>query len=368
MNPQTAIACLLCIITPLLAAETNHGKLLHENAQSYTRVIRLTDRSLLASFHDTNGMVFYRSKDEGKSFQFLSRYNERADPKTKLGGQAMIEVEPGRVLLAFNIYPLKFDSGQHLKVAESRDDGKTWQVIGEPEPGFTVWNWEPEFIRSADGKLQLYYAWAEKPGMLAIFSQKIVRRESTDGGKTWSQRIVAVEKDNHGMPVITKMDGVYYMAVERYQEHGQVFVLTSQDGKTWAEGSPMLTESGWMFSTPALTSAGSTLFGMGMYYKKREGAKRGDEAHPRNGQVILRSTDRGRTWTEMPAPFTYTQTVSKSAIILDDKYKTNWSPALLPLSDKELLLMTTSEITKPRSERWAVGAIPMPGAGAQPRD
>jgi hypothetical protein len=216
-----------------------------------------------------------------------------------------------------------------------------------------VWNWEPEFVRSSDGKLQLYYSYAStlKQFNLSMFDQVIVRRESSDNGANWGSRTTvlgSLEGDNFGMPRIAKGGNTYYMAVEYYDDSGAVVLATSTDGKSWNTTKPaMETSSGWMFSTPALTYQNGALFGMGKTYKDSIWGNDGN-----HGKVMLKSTNGGASWTEVPLPFEVV-TVGE---------KTNWSPTLLPLSNTSMFLITSSDVPGDGkiTERFGTGAITTP--------
>jgi hypothetical protein len=321
----------------------------------YSRAIKLADGSILAAFtveYATNSGAIrvYRSTNNGSSFAFLTEFTDNGDG-WQIGCPTIFETSPGTVLLAYNKFnDNAFEQGQKLKIVKSTNNGSSWSAPATIETG--VWNWEPEFARSSDGKLQLYYSYAPtlKANNLSMFDQVIVRRESGDNGSSWGTRITAVgnANDNVGMPRIVKAGSTYHMAFEYYDDGGAVRLASSSDGKTWTGTSAwktMETSSGWMFSTPALTALGSTLIGTGKVYKD---AIWGDDGN--NGKVVLYSKDGGSTWKEMDSPFI--------VVFKDDD--SNWSPTLLPLSSTSLFMITASDNLSVTTERFGTGPISTP--------
>jgi Neuraminidase (sialidase) len=242
--------------------------------------------------------------------------------------------------------------GQTIKVWKSTDEGASWTHLATPEPG-GMWCWEPEFAISSDGKLQLYYSYAGTT--MDMLQQNIVRRESSDGGVTWGNRVTAVgNTSNHvGMARVVKGGSTYYMAVEYYEDKGGVRVVKGTDGKTWSSvaTAPAMDKDndGWMFSTPAITYVNGALIGIGkryadwhlpfpFYYDEND------------GKVVLYSKDGGKTWKEMAAPFQIQYNDDSS----------NWSPTLLPLSNTQLFMITNSDTSSAHRIMYDTGPISTP--------
>lgn len=365
MKKVRFMALALVLVSTLLvsiASAVNYGKVLFNKgsnkAVGYSRVIRLSNGNLLAAHTlekavNSGAIRFYKSTDNGETFTFVSEFTDNS-MGWQIGCPTIFEYSPGTILFAYNLFnDNAYEQGQVLKVYKSTNEGASWTYLSTPEPNSPpVWNWEPEFAFSSDGKLQLYYSYAPtlKPYSLSTFDQWIVRRESTDGGATWSSRINAActSTDNCGMPRIVKVGSTYYMAVEYYDDSGAVHIMTSSDGKSWSSITSSNTmekaNDGWMFSTPALTAANGVLIGMGLRYKDWIW---GDDEN--NGKVVLYSKDGGATWKEMTAPFT----------IVFSGDKTNWSPTLLPLSSSQIFLITSSDYSAP-AIRYDTGPISTP--------
>ena len=67
--------------------------------------------------------------------------------------------------------------------------------------------------------------------------QNIARRESTDGGATWSQRYIALGNSTFHMGmarVVKAASNLYYMDYEDYGNIAATTVVSSADGKTFA--------------------------------------------------------------------------------------------------------------------------------------
>jgi hypothetical protein len=330
----------------------------------YTRVIRLSNGTLLAAadyFYSTTNSVIrlYRSTDDGNSFSFLSEFRDTADPSLVIGAETIFEYPNGTVLLAFNAWnPTNELAGEKLQVWKSTNGGVSWTFLAQPED-MSTWQWEPEFAISSDGKLQLYYSFTPFKASNSLNSQVIARRESSDGGATWSSRFTAVGDSTHnmGMPRVVKVGGTYYMAFEYYEDGASVHVVASTDGKTWpccGNAMELPVPGGWMFSAPVLTYANGALIGMGKNYFSRNSASN----HPQAGNVLLYSKDGGVTWNQMATPFTI-------AYPGDDH--DNWSSALLPVANGTQLLMVspTSPTGRPRDVRYGTAPITMRITGRQ---
>lgn len=339
------------------ASAVSYGNTLYSsptNQSEYSRVIKLANGNLLASHsveYGTNDWAirFYRSTDNGANFSFVSEFKDTALSGRAIGGGTMYEVSSGTVLLAYQAWnDNNYQQGQILKVWRSTNGGASWNFVTTVEN--STWTWEPEFARSSDGKLQLYYSWAPTMNQL---DQVIVRRESSDNGTTWGARITAFGNANFniGMPRIVKASSnLYYMAYENYEDGAMDYVVSSTDGKTWVSSWGNAVEIpyvGWWRTTPVLAYANGVLFAMGKDYMDPFWYT----ANAKNGQVCYYSKDGGQTWKELALPFTIQQATTKS----------NWSSTLLPLSSSQLFLIAASDASSSdHTVRYGTGAISTP--------
>jgi len=121
--------------------------------------------------------------------------------------------------------------GQRIGAAESRDDGKTWTLIGfVPIPkgvgpgGFH----EPHVVETAQGRLVGMIRHHGQPG-----DQVLWQTESDDGGKTWTE---ARPTQIWGLPphLIRLRDGRLLATYgHRRAKFGQRACLSTDGGKTW---------------------------------------------------------------------------------------------------------------------------------------
>lgn len=345
-----AVLSLLLIST----ASAGTGTVLFQGGRNaaYSRVIKLANGNLLAvhavEYADNNGEIrVYKSTDNGQSFSFVTAFTDGTG--YQIGTPDLIEVSSGVVLMAYCLWDDNdFGDGEWLKIARSTNEGDSWSIIATVESPST-WVWEPEFAFASDGSLQVYYSYAKSAtGTLdALGKQIIVRRQSTDGGYNWGSRTTALgtpRGNNYGMARVTKCGSTYYMAAEWYDDAGTVMVTTSSDGKTWAQsGLDAMEKSydGWMFSTPEIVCANSALYGLGLRYM--------DWVWPWNdencGAVMLKSTNGGSSWSEVPITVEFDPDSSES----------NYSPTLLPL-DSSTMFMITNRTTN--EVRFGTASIP----------
>jgi hypothetical protein len=324
----------------------------------YTRVIRLSNGTLLAAanyFYATNNSVirFYKSTNDGGSFSLLSEFRDTADSSLVIGAETIFEYPNGTVLLSYIAWNAANElDGEKLKVWKSTNGGVSWTFQAQLED-MSTWQWEPEFGISSDGKLQIYYSFTPFKASNSIGSQVIARRESSDGGATWSSRFTAVGDSTHnmGMPRVVKVGSTYYMAFEYYEDSTSVHVVASNDGKTWpccGKAMQLPAPGGWMHSAPVLTYANGVLIGMGKEYLSQNSYS----YHPQNGNVLLYSKDGGNTWNQMATPFT---------IQYPGDDHDNWSSALLPVSNNSqlLLISPTSPTGRPRDVQYNTAPITM---------
>jgi hypothetical protein len=356
-----SVVLLFVLLTLLVSSVSavNYGHTLFSSSSNhaeYPRALKLANGKILVAFpiyygSNNSAIRFYRSTNNGETFSFVTEFRD-AEP-LDIGAPALIESPAGTLLFAYNLMDDNDHAlGEKIKVWKSTNEGATWTHLATPEPG-GMWCWEPEFVISSDGKLQLYYSYAGTT--MDMFKQNIVRRESSNGGVTWGNRVTAVGNSSHhvGMARVAKGGSTYYMAVEYYEDMGGVRVVKGTDGKTWSSvaTAPAMDKDndGWMFSTPALTYVNGALIGMGKRYQ--------DWYLPfpwgydeRNGKVVLYSKDGGQTWKEMTAPF---------EIQFNDD-SSNWSPTLLPLSNTQLFMISNSDTASAHRIQYDTGPISTP--------
>ncbi len=170
-----------------------------------------------------------RSEDGGKTWDTPVR----TDGSTPHGP---IELADGRLLYVGRKNPHK---GSVLPVEESRDDGKSWQVIATiqtaPEDNINEFH-EPHVVECADGRLvaqfRYHFVVPGKPGYDNL--QSYLRQTvSTDGGKTWT---VAEKIPLLGYPPhLIRLRNGYLVCVygKRYAPFGEYACISRDNGQTW---------------------------------------------------------------------------------------------------------------------------------------
>jgi hypothetical protein len=122
-------------------------------------------------------------------------------------------------------------AAERIAAAESRDDGKTWALIGfipVPKGVSTGGFHEPHVVETADGKLVGMIRHHGQPG-----DQVLWQTESTDGGKTWTE---ARATNIWGLPphLIRLRDGRLLLSYgHRRKPFGERACLSSDGGATW---------------------------------------------------------------------------------------------------------------------------------------
>ena len=205
--------------------------------------------------YDADGgtaLEFSLSRDEGKTWEIISRLDH---PSRDLDNGQMIVMENSDILLACR--SVRWQESYQLPVYKSRDSGRTWEflsmidenngppgALGNPDKGM----YEPHFFFLDDGSLSVMYANEKHVTEKPYYSQIISQRISKDGGKTWGEEIFAVwdpaqPQLRPGMPVWTKLKDRRYMVVFEVVDlrltvlnSAQIYYKTSPDGVTWKPG------------------------------------------------------------------------------------------------------------------------------------
>ncbi len=175
------------------------------------------------------GFWTVRSEDGGKTWDKPAR----TDGSTPHGP---IELADGRLLYVGRKNP---HTNTVLPVEESRDDGRSWQVIAtiQAGPGDNINEFhEPHVVECADGRLVAQYRYhfvvPGKPGYDNL--QSYLRQTvSTDGGKTWT---VAEKTPLLGYPPhLIRLRNGWLVCVygKRYAPFGEYACVSRDNGQTW---------------------------------------------------------------------------------------------------------------------------------------
>jgi len=172
------------------------------------------------------GYFTVRSSDNGKTWETPVR-----SPGTAPHGPIILK--DGRLLYVGNTYSgdkTIFDGGRsEIAVAESRDQGRSWQRIGaiglpagEKAESFP----EPHAVETADGRIVAQIRYETK-------SVRLWQSESRDGGKTWA---TASQTQLAGLPphlIRLRNDKLVTVYGRRFDALGEYACVSDDQGRTW---------------------------------------------------------------------------------------------------------------------------------------
>ncbi|MDD2599313.1 MAG: sialidase family protein [Kiritimatiellae bacterium] len=187
----------------------------------------LHDEKITAEAKKTEfGYFTVRSSDGGKTWE----------PKVRSPGTAPhgpIVLKDGRLLYVGITYYKHFGiySGERgeISVAESRDQGRSWQRIGAislPEGEKIGLFHEPHAVETADGRIVAQIRYHGKGG-------KIWQSASSDGGKTWD---VAKMTELAGLPphlIRLRSGKLVSVYGRRFDAFGNYACISDDHGRTW---------------------------------------------------------------------------------------------------------------------------------------
>ncbi|MCJ1675531.1 RICIN domain-containing protein [Rathayibacter sp. VKM Ac-2929] len=165
----------------------------------------------------------YRSTDNGATWSKISEIADTVNGWGNRNGNFLYELPQqvgslaAGTILSVGLSVPSDKSAERMEVYKSTDQGRTWQYLSRiaSSGGYsTTPIWEP-FVLVANGKLIVYYSDERDK---ANNNQKIVHQTSTDG-VNWGPVIEDVAPDDTnlrpGMPVVSRMaDGRYLMTYE----------------------------------------------------------------------------------------------------------------------------------------------------------
>jgi len=141
--------------------------------------VELSDGRLLyvgeARLEDKRGVIVVEaSRDDGRSWEVIGRVPAPDRPKAlRLCEPHVVEIADGRLVAMFRAEP-GGKVAQYLYQSESTDGGKTWTTARRTR----IWGYPPHLLRLSDGRLVVSYGRRKRPyGQRACIS--------SDGGRTW---------------------------------------------------------------------------------------------------------------------------------------------------------------------------------------
>jgi photosystem II stability/assembly factor-like uncharacterized protein len=241
------------------------------------RTIYVTDR-----FYDVQALSTDRAFVVGYGGKIL---------ETTDGGRTW-EPRPSGVETA--LYSVRFTDGEHGWISgqegvilHTADGGKTWQKQ-ESHATFT----DPD---TGEQPLYLFSVYAVDNDRAWAVGDRSIITSTSDGGKTWRGRKVAMETDLSGGQSLASADPILYDVKFTDAQRGWIvgefgkIMHTEDGGETWKEQERSLMEGTGIFDLLDLP----TLFGLHMV-SGQEGVASGLEGR------LARTTDGGQRWTFDP--------------------------------------------------------------------
>jgi hypothetical protein len=311
----------------------------------YPRGIRRQDGALLviyAQVQDANRqLVTIESNDNGATWETIGSVATEEAATHDLTNGFLFQLEGGRILASFRNHERETDGTYinfRLHVCASDDNGATWKFLSTlvedqgPEPG--PGDWEPFMRYAQDGStIQAFYS-HEVAETDPSTDQDSIMKTSTDGGATWSDPITWSGADTtnarDGMIGVASVDGPNLVAVFETTESGRFSIYaqdSADDGATWTNRREIYApeDSTKDAGAPQIANIGGTLV---VSFMTNEDDDDNTWSSPDGFGAqakIITSTDGGATWGNKLSVF---------------DVESNWQ-GLLPLSDTEVLLMTT---------------------------
>lgn len=343
------------------------GTLLNSNGFSgYPRLIRLAHSGdangrILASVTGNTGKdvgLIFESTDDGKTFHQIAEIPNTPDTIDDGVGWGTIyelpqqvgDLPAGTILRVASVGNAMPDDTRTVRqrIWRSDDHGRTWSFLSDMAIAPNHTNaYEPELTVTKDGDLAGF--WSDQTEIGAAHDQKMSKVFSPDG-INWSQPedlVTATDSDRGvrpGMPIVrTLPNGTWFMVYEVCNldpvHPCAIYYRTSPDGYNY--GDPLdpgtqikTTRSRYLRHTPNLTwSPGPGPNGTIVLASEMLVEENGDIA-PENGNTIVANDNLGQgDWYEITSP------VKVDGV--DNSGCKNFSPALLPTRDGQVLEMAT---------------------------
>lgn len=174
------------------------------------------------------------SKDNGKTWSYGEKMGEN-DAIGHIVGPVKnkpVQLKDGTIISPSSSEIMENDEPKwRIHVEISKDDGKTWEIIGPINDGIEFDAIQPSILEFKDGRLM----------MLARTRQDVLAQSwSTDKGRTWSKVTATnLPNPNSGTDAVTLQDGrqllIYNHKVKSKGERGRdmLNLAISDDGLSW---------------------------------------------------------------------------------------------------------------------------------------
>lgn len=153
-----------------------------------TDIVRLSaERALfMLTCHKANGhegrIFCAETRDGGRTFQQLSWLAKELDDGYEIMSSSL-RLADGRILTTSRVGTGKYISEGCIRTYESRDEGRSWQVLPPAVPVTGRLSNPPALLQLRDGRLCLVYGFRNAPSGIRA-------RLSADAGRSWSADII----------------------------------------------------------------------------------------------------------------------------------------------------------------------------------
>jgi len=355
---SVAMLLVACLAPP---ANTTSGVFLG-GAHWYQRIVQIqhgSHRGDLLAMADGSGGAFWRSSDDGRTFDNVGVYPNPAGAWSTIFEmpRTVGSTVEGTILWATAVTGPSGRTKMRVEVWASTDAGETWSYLSDcvdPDdtPDATSGGiYEPNLHLTDDDRLVcVYSAETHQPRHSQTLDQTI----STDGGHTWGSptSVVAVDAfwDRPGMGTVVRLpSGRWLMA---YELCGfptiscQAHLRTSNDGTDWGDpafpGRPIVAPDGALPShAPVLTWSPDGGSSGTLRLTSQEFSALGLARTGRSGNSMLVSTDGGSTWSYRAQPVSVD--FSKTPIPAGEyDWCSNYSTPVLGLGDGRVVQLNSA--------------------------
>lgn len=307
------ILIVCCIVMCNVFAQT----MMADKVAYYPRLVQLQNDELLASFDNGHTGIFYKSKDNGNTWDSVSSLQEITSPRNCCSELYAVTHNIKNLKQGILFWATSVGTDQtprtdcSIRIYRSNDTARTWNFYSTGVSG-KIGLWEAEFAIDKQQRLVMFFSSEEYKAQ--GYNQIIAHRISDDGGKTWSEDVKDVAVNDNikrpGMPTVAKLpDGRYIMCYEVCGNNCDTYIRYSKDGDNWGNtndlGMRIESTNGNHFShAPTITwFDDGTKSGVLMLIGQVLNKNTDNTIAEKNGYVYMINHNNGKgLWTEVAAP------------------------------------------------------------------
>lgn len=159
----------------------------------YSRMIQLSDGSLICAYETAVSILVTKSADKGATWSNPITVVQKTET-VDVHVPDILQLKNGSLLLSYNIRPYAIAPGRNFSIRsiKSYDGGATWKddrLVYEASYTFENGCWEPNAIQLPSGEIQLFFS--NEGVYLTTNEQNISVVRSIDNGLSWSAPQIA---------------------------------------------------------------------------------------------------------------------------------------------------------------------------------